>query len=74
MKNPSTLPIGGSHNITSNRLNTCLEQAGIQPANLRVFIFQNIHRPPVSRGLKAAIHYRMMVIQMERLMLLLPSS
>lgn len=75
MKNTTTLPLGGSHNhVYSNRLNACLLDAGIQPAALRTFIFQHIDRPPVKLGLRAAIHYRITVIQMERLMLLLPSS
>lgn len=63
-----------SHN-NSQRLTSCLTEAGIQPTMIRSFIILTINRPPLKhKNLRDAIRYRLMVVQAERLLLLLPTS
>lgn len=59
-----------SHN-TSDRLTSCLTDAGINAPDLVAFIVLALHNKPKHRTLKDAIHYRMLSIQAERLTLLI---
>lgn len=59
-----------SHN-TSKRLTESLAAAGIDSKDLVAFIVYSLRHKPKHRTLKEAIHYKMMVIQVERLTLLI---
>lgn len=64
-----------SSHDNSDRLIRCLVDAGIHPTMIRTFIFQSINRPPIKhKNLREAIRYRLMIVQAERLLLLLPAS